>query len=57
MQESIETGFFNETSSTKVECLSEIFVEQIEPVVNEKHEFQKRHASKTVKFFCESSGN
>ena len=32
--------------STKVECLSEIVLEHIQPADTEKHEFEERHVSK-----------
>ena len=40
-----EKQFFFESSSTKVKFLTEIFVDQIKHLVNEKQEFEKRHVS------------
>ena len=51
MQGSIKNEFSVEFSSTKLEFLIEIFMDQIEPVVTEKYEFQKRHVSKLRNLF------
>ena len=46
MQESIQNDFSFDFSSTMVEFLTGIFVDQKKPVVTEKHEFEQRHVSK-----------
>ena len=44
-QGSLKNDISFESSRTKVELWTEIFMDQIKPVVTEKPEFEKRHLS------------
>ena len=44
----LKNALLIESSATKVEFLTELFMDQNKPVVTERREFQKRHTSKLI---------
>ena len=45
VQGSLRNDFSIESSFTNVEASTEIFMDQIKPLITEKHEFEERHLS------------